>query len=321
MRRSWICVAAFAACLVSNAALAQSWPSKPIRVIVPFTPGSATDIMARTVTQRLSEQLGQPFVVENRPGAGGTLGVGAVAKADPDGHAILVHSSSYTITPTTYPNTAYDTVRDLVGITPLALLPQVLVISPAKTIGTVEDLVRAAKAKPGAMNYASAGVGTATQLNAERFRLGAGIEVVHVPFKGTPEALTEIIAGRVDYYFCPVNAVLPMIAEKTLLALAMGSTKRSAALPDLVTTLEAGVANSDYNFWVGMFVPSKTPREIVAKLHQEIAKALENKEVRDSMAKLGAEKMLMRPDEFDSYIRNEITTNAALVKAAGIPIQ
>jgi tripartite-type tricarboxylate transporter receptor subunit TctC len=317
MRRSWMWVAAFAACIASDAALAQSWPTKRVTVVVPFTAGSSTDIMARTVTQRLSEQLGQPFVVENRAGAGGTLGVGAVAKADPDGHTILVHSSSYTITPTTYPNTPYDTVRDLVGITPLALLPQVLVISPNKNIRTVQDLVRAAKAKPGAMNYASAGVGTATQLNAERFRLGAGIEVVHVPFRGTPEALTEIITGRVDYYFCPVNAVLPMIAEKQVLGLAMGSSKRSAALPDLQTTLEAGVPNSDYNFWVGMFVPSKTPREIVNRL----AKALEVKEVRESMAKLGAEPMLMRPEEFDTYIRNEITTNATVVKAAGIPIQ
>jgi len=321
MRRSWMWVAAIAVCVVSNAALAQSWPTKRVQVIVPFTAGSATDIMARTVTQRLSEQLGQPFVVENRAGAGGTIGVAAVAKADADGHTILVHSSSYTITPTTYPNTPYDTVRDLIGITPLALLPQALVISPNKGIKTVQELVRAAKAKPGTMNYASAGVGTATQLSAERFRLAAGIEAVHVPFRGTPEALTEIITGRVDYYFCPVDAVLPMITEKKVLALAMGSSKRSAALPDVQTTLEAGIANSDYNFWVGMFVPSKTPREIVNRLHQEIAKALDNKDVRDSMAKLGAESMLMRPDEFDTYIRNEITTNATLVKAAGIPIQ
>src|SRR5215831_19813693 len=181
MRRSWMWVAAVAACLVSNAALAQSWPTKRVQVIVPFTAGSATDIMARTVTQRLAEQLGQPFVVENRPGAGGTIGVASVAKADPDGYTVLVHSSSYTITPSTYPNAPYDTLRDLVGITPLAFLPQVLVISPAKHIGSVQDLVRAAKAKPGIMTYASAGVGTATQLNAERFRLGAGIEVIHVP--------------------------------------------------------------------------------------------------------------------------------------------
>jgi tripartite-type tricarboxylate transporter receptor subunit TctC len=247
--------------------------------------------------------------------------VGAVARSDPDGHTILVHSSSYTITPTTYPNTPYDTVRDLVGITPLALLPNVLVISPDKGIKTVPDLVKAAKGKPGAMNYASAGVGTATQLNAERFRMGAGIEVVHVPFKGTPEALTEVIAGRVDYYFCPVNAVLPLLESKKLLGLAMGSSKRSAALPNLATTVEAGVANSDYNFWVGMAVPAKTPRDIVNRIHQETAKALESKEVRDSMAKLGAEPMLMRLDEFAAYIDKEIKTNAVLVKAAGIKAQ
>jgi tripartite-type tricarboxylate transporter receptor subunit TctC len=325
MRRSWMWLLAIAACIAHGEAQAQtqpqSWPTKRVTVVVPFTAGSATDIMARTVAQRLSEQLGQPFVVENRPGAGGTIGVGAVARAEPDGHTILVHSSSYTITPTTYPATAYDTVRDLVGITPLALLPNVLVISPDKGIKTVPDLVKAAKAKPGGMNYASAGVGTATQLNAERFRMGAGIEVVHVPFKGTPEALTEIIAGRVDYYFCPVNAVLPLIEGRQLLALAMGSSKRSAALPNVATTVEAGVPNSDYNFWVGMVVPSKTPRDIVNRIHQETAKAIESKEVRASMAKLGAEPMLMRLDEFDSYIRNEIKTNAALVKAAGITAQ
>jgi tripartite-type tricarboxylate transporter receptor subunit TctC len=318
MTRCWMWLAAFAALIGHGEALAQAWPSKRVQVIVPFTAGSATDIMARTVARHLSEQLGQSFVVENRPGAGGTIGVGAVARAEPDGHTILVHSSSYTITPTTYPNTPYDTVRDLVGITPLALLPNVLVMSPKQDIQTVRDLVRAAKAKPGTMSYASAGVGTATHLNGERFRLGADIDVLHVPFKGTPEALTEIIAGRVDYYFCPVNAVLPMIAEKTLLALAVGSTKRSAALPDVATTVEAGVANSDYNFWVGMFMPSKTPRDVVQRLHQETAKALASKEVRDSMAQLGAELMLKQPDEFDAYIRAEIVTNAALVNAAGI---
>ena len=321
MRRSWMWLLALAACIAHGEALAQSWPTKRVTVIVPFTAGSATDIMARTVAQRLSEQLGQPFVVENRPGAGGTIGVNAVARSDPDGHTILVHSSSYTITPTTYPNTAYDTLRDLVGITPLALLPNVLVISPDKGIKTVPDLVKAGKAKPGALNYASAGVGTATQLNAERFRMGAGIEAVHVPFKGTPEALTEVIAGRVDYYFCPVNAVLPLLESKKLIGLAMGSSKRSAALPNLPTTVEAGVANSDYNFWVGMVVPAKTPRDVVTKIHQETAKALESKDVRASMAKLGAESMLMGLDEFATYIRNEINTNATLVKAAGIKVQ
>ena len=309
---------AAALCAGPGVAAAQAWPSKPVRVVVPFTAGSATDIMARTVVQRMSEQLGQPFVVEDRPGAGGTIGVGLVARAEPDGYTVLIHSSSYTITPTTYPNTPYNTERDLAGVTPLALLPQVLVISPAKGIRSVQELVKAEKAKPGAFTYASAGVGTATQLNAERFRLGAGVDAVHVPFKGTPEALTEIIAGRVDYYFCPVNAVLPLIADGKLLALAMGSSKRSAALPQVPTTVEEGVANSDYNFWVGMFVPSKTPREVVTRMQQEAAKALDAPQVVDSMKSLGAEKMLMKPDEFDAYIRVQIKTDAALVKAAGI---
>lgn len=296
----------------------QAWPAKAVRVIVPFTPGSATDIMARTVVQRMSARLGQPFVVEDRPGAGGTIGVGLTARAEPDGYTILIHSSSYTITPTTYPNTPYNTERDLSGVTPLALLPQVLVISPAKGIHSVQELVRAEKAKPGIFTYASAGVGTATQLNAERFRLGAGIQAVHVPFKGTPEALTEVMAGRVDYYFCPVNAVLPLIADGKLLGLAMGSTKRSAALPKTPTTLEEGVPNSDYNFWVGMFVPSKTPREIVHRLQQEAEKAMDAPDVMDSMKKLGAEKMVMKPEEFDAYLKKQIKTDAELVKAAGI---
>ena len=307
-----------AACAMPALAAAQAWPTKAVRVIVPFTAGSATDIMARTVVQQMSAQLGQSFVVENRPGAGGTIGVGLVARAEPDGYTVLVHSSSYTITPTTYPNTPYNTERDLSGVTPLALLPQVLVISPAKGIHSVQELVKAEKAKPGAFTYASAGVGTATQLNAERFRLGAGVEAVHVPFKGTPEALTEVLAGRVDYYFCPVNAVLPMIADGKLLALAMGSSKRSAALPNVPTTLEEGVPNSDYNFWVGMFAPSKTPREIVSRLQQEAAKAMDAPAVVASMKHLGAEKMLMKPDEFDAYIKKQIKTDAALVKAAGI---
>lgn len=306
-------------CAAPGRADAQAWPTKPVRVIVPFTAGSATDIMARTVTQRLAEQLHQSFIVENRPGAGGTIGVGLVARAEPDGYTVLVHSSSYTITPTTYPNTPYNTERDLAGVTPLALVPQVLVISPAKGIKTVQDLVRAAKAKPGVFTYASAGIGTATQLNAERFRLAAGIEAVHVPFKGTPEALTEIVAGRVDYYFCPVNAVLPLIADGKLLALAMGSTKRSAALPNVPTTLEEGVPNSDYNFWVGMFVPAKTSRAIVDRLYAETTTALDAPQVQASMKNLGAEKMLMKPAAFDTYIHNEIKTNAVLVKAAGIP--
>jgi len=314
-------LAGFAMLLAQACAWAQAWPAKPLRIIVPFTPGSATDIMARTVSEKLSAQLGQPMVVENRPGAGGTIGVGLVAKADADGYTVLVHSSSYTVTPTTYPNTSYDTLRDLTGVTPLGLLPNVLVIAPAKGIRSVKELVAAAKAKPGALNAASIGIGSATHLNAERFRLGAAIDVVNVPFKGTPEALADVMTGRVDYYFCPVNAALPLLKDGRLLGLAVGSTRRSVALPDIPTTLEAGIPDSDYNFWVGMFVPSKTPRDVVARIHAETVKALQASETKEKFGRLGAETQIFTPEGFDAYIRDEIKSNAALVKAADIKVQ
>ena len=321
MSRFWKPLAAIFFYCAHASALAQGWPTKPLRVIVPFTPGSATDIMARTVSEKLSSQLGQSVVVENRPGAGGTIGEAIVAKADPDGHTLLVHSSSYTVTPSTYQNLPFDTLRDLTGVTPLGLLPNVLVISPSKGIRSVTELIAAARAKPGALNAATIGVGSATHLNAERFRLGAGIDVVAIPFKGTPEALTEVMTGRVDYYFCPVNAALPFLKDGKLLGLAVGSTKRSVALPDLKTTLEEGIPNSDYNFWVGMFAPSKTPREVIARLYGETVKALHAPDVLEKLARLGAEPMEYDPDQFNAYIRNEIAANAVLVKAAGIKAQ
>ncbi len=318
MSRFWKTIAAVALCAAQAPAWAQAWPAKPIKVIVPFTPGSGTDIIARTVSERLSPQLGQPIVIENRPGAGGTIGAAVVAKSGPDGYTLFVHSSSYTVTPSTYRDLPYDTLRDLTGVVPLALLPNVLVMAPSKGIRSVKELVAAAKANPGSLNSASVGIGSATHLNAERFRLGAGIETVNVPFKGSPEALTEIVTGRVDFYFCPVNAVLPLLKDGKLVALAVGSTRRSLALPDLPTTLEAGVPNSDYNFWVGMFAPAKTPREVVNHLYLETAKALRAAVVRDKMARLGAEPMDYNPEQFNAYLREEIAANAALVKAAGI---
>jgi tripartite-type tricarboxylate transporter receptor subunit TctC len=311
-------IPALALTLCQAAAQAQAWPAKPIRIIVPFTPGSGTDIIARTVTERLSPQIAQPIVVENRPGAGGTIGAAVVARSEPDGYTLFVHSSSYTVTPSTYKDLPYDTLRDLTGVIPLALLPNVLVMAPSKGIRSVKELVAAAKARPGSLNSASVGVGSATHLNAERFRLGAGIETVNIPFKGSPEALTEIVTGRVDFYFCPVNAVLALLKDGKLVALAVGSTKRSLALPELPTTLEAGVPNSDYNFWVGMFAPAKTPREVVNRLYQETAKALRAPDVRAKLAGLGAEPMEYTLEKFNAYLREEIAANAALVKAAGI---
>lgn len=307
--------------LASGPAASQSFPNKALRVIVPFTAGSGTDITARAVSERISAQIGHPVVVENRPGAGGTIGQALVAKADPDGYTILMHSSSQTVTPSTYSNLPFDALRDFSGITMLANIPNILVVAPGRGFKTVQELVAAAKARPGSLNYASAGMGSATHLNAERFKLGAGIDAVHVPYKGTPEAIADLLAARVDYYFCPVVNALPLVKEGRLTALAVGSSQRSSGLPDLPTTVEAGVPNSAYNFWVGMFVPSKTPREVVARLHAETVKALQSAEVKERYARLGAELQIFSPEQFDQYLRDEVAANAVLVKAAGIKVQ
>ena len=297
---------------------AQAWPTKPVRVIVPITAGSATDIIARIVTERVAAQLGQNFVIDNRPGGTGTIGISAAAKAEADGYTALVQSSSYTVVPITYSRLDYDTVRDFVGITPLGNVPNVLVISPSKGMRSVKELIAAARAKPGSITYASIGTGSATQLSAERFRLGAGFDGVHVPFKGTPEALNDVITGRVDFYFCPVISVVQFIKEGKLVALATGSTKRSSALPDVPTTLEAGIPNSDYNFWIGMWLPIKTPRDVVDRLYAETRRALTLKSVQDKLIALGSEPAAMTPAQFDKFFQNEIALNAELVKAAGI---
>jgi tripartite-type tricarboxylate transporter receptor subunit TctC len=299
------------------AALAQAWPTKPVRVVVPVTAGSAIDIIARTVSDQLAAQLGQTFVVENRTGAGGTIGAASVAKADPDGYTILVHSSAHAIAPSTFPNLPYDVARDFTGIAPVANVPLVLIVAPDKYT-SLADLVAKAKAKPGGINYATVGAGAAAHLTAERFRLSAGFEAQQIPFRGAPEAMTEVMTGRVDFFFSPTLPTLPLLRDGKLRALAVSSSKRAAGLPDVPTTLESGFKDSDYNFWIGMFVPAKTPPDVVAKLHQETAKALQTPSVRDKLAAMGGEPMTMTAAEFGRFIHDEIAMNAALVKAAGI---
>ena len=304
--------------LVNPSPSQNNWPIKPIRVISPIGPGSAADILARTVSEQLAAQLGQPLVVENRPGAGGTLGANAVAKADADGYTILIHSVTHAIAPAAFASLPYDPVGDFAAVTPLANFPSLLVVAPSKKIGSVQELVSAARKNTGALNYASGGVGTPPHLNAERFRLSAGFEAQHVPFKSLPEALTEVMTGRVDFYFVPAFPALPLIKEGRLLALAVSSAKRLASLPDVPTTVESGFPNSEYNFWVGMFVPAKTPRDIIARLHSETVKALAVPSVREKLAKLEVEPMSMTPEQFQTYVKEEIDLNAVLAKAAGI---
>jgi tripartite-type tricarboxylate transporter receptor subunit TctC len=316
--RRTILVALALAATWTAAAQAETWPSKPIHAIIPFGPGSAVDIVPRIVFEQMASQLGQGIVVENRAGAGGTLGSAMVARAEPDGYTMLVHSSAHTITPALYPKLGYDIVRDFVTVGAIGSVPNVMIIAPSKGFKTVQDYVSAAKAKPDMSTYASLGVGSAVQMSAERFRLSAGYDSVHVPFKGGSEALTEIIAGRVDYYFCPIATAMPHIKDGRLTGLAISSPKRAAAMPEIPTTLESGYVDSDYTFWMGIFMPAKTPPDIVAKMNQELVKALAAPSVKERLAKLGVEPMPLTAAEFDAQVKSEIGVYAVFAKKAGL---
>ncbi len=304
------------------ASLAQAgYPSKPIRVIVPFAAGSTTDIIARAIADKMSQSMGQQLVIDNRGGASGTIGQAAVAQAAPDGYTIMIHSSSHTVSPSTFAKLPFDTTADFAGVTPISSTPNVLVISPAKNIKTLQELLAAARAKPGSMNFASAGQGSATHLNAEKFKLAAKIDATNIPFKGSAEAVTEVMAGRVDYYFSPIAPVIGQIRNGQLVPLAVGSPKRASALAQVPTTAEAGVPGSEFNFWIGMMAPGKTPRDIVNRLHDEVVKALNTPEVKERFAALGADAWTLKPEQFDAYIKEEIKSNAVLVKAAGLEVK
>lgn len=299
------------------------WPkSGPIKLVVPFTAGSGTDVVARTLAEKLAPLLGAQIVIENKPGAGGTLGAAQVAKAPADGYTALIHSSGHLVNPALYPKLAYDTLKDFDGITTLASLPNVLVVSPAKGYKDVADLVAHVKAKPDAYAYGSAGNGSATHMNAEQFRVNAGIKALHVPFRGTPEALTETIAGRIDWFFAPLISALPLIKDGKLQALAVGTSARSPVLPNVPSLTETpGLKDAAYQFWVGLFVAAKTPRAIVEKLHAETVKVLLMADVKERLEKLGAAPMPMSQPAFEKFLEDETAAATRLVKAAGIRIE
>ncbi len=305
----------------SGAVLAQASPSKPIKFIVPFTAGSATDIVARTVGDAMGKSMGQPIVIENKPGAGGTIAAAQVARSEPDGYTLLVHSSGHALNPALYPNPGYDTLKDLTGITTLAAVPNVLVVNPAKGWKTQADLVAAVKAKPGTFNYASAGVGSATHMNAEIFRMQTGIDALHVPYKGTPDAMSNVIGGSNDWFFAPLASALPLIKDGKLQALSVSTKARAATLSQVPTSVEAGVPGSDYTLWVGMIAPSATPPALIKKLHDEALKALASPETRERLSKLGADPFPMSPEAFNAYIKTEMDTAARIAKVANLKAQ
>lgn len=315
--RSLAC--ALAATLLPLTPAAQGgYPTKPIRVVVPFAAGSTTDIIARAIADRMAASMGQQLVIDNRGGASGTIGQQAVATAAPDGYTIMIHSSSHTVSPSTFARLPFDTLGDFAGVTPVASVPNVLVVSPSKNLRTLQDLLGLARATPAGLNFASAGQGSATHLNAEKFRVAAGIKATNIPFKGSAEAVTEVMSGRVDYYFSPIAPVIGNIRAGQLVPLAVGSPRRASVLPEVPTTAEAGVPGSEFNFWIGMMAPAKTPRDVVDRLQAEVVKALATPEVRERFTQLGVDAWTMKPAEFDAYIRTEIASNAQLVKDAGL---
>lgn len=314
-----VALAAAALSLFATPVWAQ-FPDHPVRVIAAFPPGSGVDIIARIVSDKLNQELKGTFVVENRVGAGGTIAEAVVAKSAPDGYTVLVNSSSHSANSLLYKSLSYDPLKDLVPVASLAILPNVLVVSGNNTKGldSVAKLVAYGKAHPGQLTYASAGVGSATHMNDEKFRIRAGIQAVHIPFKGTPDAMNEIMAGRVDYMFTPIVSAISLIKSGKLKALSVAAAQRSPELPDVPTTTEAGVADSDYVFWVGMLAPAKTPKAVVDKLNGAVAKVLSTPEMKDKMGTLGATPFIMKPDAYQAYIQKEFVENTELVQKAGI---
>jgi tripartite-type tricarboxylate transporter receptor subunit TctC len=299
-------------------AQAQSWPTKPLRAFIPFGPGSATDLIPRALFDGLAAELGQPIVVENRGGAGGTIAGNAVVRAEPDGYTMLATSVAVTVAPWIVPNMPYDTAKELAGVLMIGQNSDVMIAPVQRGWKTVQDLVAAGKAKPGSINYASAGVGSGTHLNAEKFRLAAGIDAVHIPYKGGAEALADIISGRVDFYFCPISTALPFIADRRVAALAVSTPMRSADLPDVPTTVEAGYPQSEVTVWYGIFMPAKTPRAIIDRFHDAGAKVLATPATRQKLRQLVVDPMPMTPAEMDRFVAEEIAANGRLIKAAGI---
>jgi tripartite-type tricarboxylate transporter receptor subunit TctC len=301
-------------CAMSSAVLAQAWPTRPVRTISPFSAGAASELVARIVLEVVSRQVGQSFVIDNRPGAGGSVGAAAVAKAEPDGYTVLLNSSTLSSQVVLNKSLPYEPVRDFAPVILLGIQPSVLVAAPSKGWKSVADLVAAAKAKPGDVTYASAGLGSASHIAAERLRLAANIDVRHIPFRGPVEAFTEVISGRLDFYYLPIAPALPNIKTNKVVALAVSTPTRAVLLPDVPTVVEAGYSSAQYLFWNGLAFPARTPRAIIDKLHDETRKALSLPVVQERLATLGVQPMQMSVDEFTKFVRDDVMSTVKLAK-------
>lgn len=310
------------ALLVSAAtACAQSYPGKPIRIVVPFAPGGGADIIARILGQKMTENWGQQVVIDNRAGASGNIGAEIVVKAGPDGYTLLMASSALAINPSVYKSVPYDAVKDFAPITQPGLLPNILVVHPSVPVKTVRDLVTLARSKPGQLSYASAGAGTGTHLAAEMFKIMAGVDMVHVPYKGGGALITDLLGGQVALTFATLPSVMPYVKSGRLRAVAMTTTKRWPGLPEVPTVAESGFRGFEISTWIGLLAPAGTPRDVVNKLHGEVVRILRLADVRERFNDLGIEPVGDTPDHFLQYIKSELAKYAKVVKESGARLE
>lgn len=305
----------------TSGALAQSYPNKPVRIVVAFTPGSSTDIIGRAVAAKLQDVWGQPVVVENRPGAGGTVGSEFVLRSDADGYTLLANSSAHAANPGLYKEMRYDTMRDFVNLALLGGGPNVLITGADSGLKTLGDFVKAAKASPGKLNFASAGTGSGTHFNLEKLKIATGVDVQHVPYKGTPEAIGDTIANRTCCYWAPLNAALPQVNGGKAVALAISSAQRSPLLPSVPTVAEQGYPGFDYTLWVGLWGPAKMPADVAAKINKDVNAALASPDLRDRLTKLGTVPGNLTIPQFTDFVKKEIEETSKILQAAGIKPQ
>ena len=300
---------------------AQQYPAKAVRMIVGFPAGGTSDIMARLTGQKLSEAWGQTFIIDNRPGAGGNIGTELVAKAAPDGYTLLVSpGSTLTSNPAVYSKVPFDTVRDFAPVTIIAGVPNALVVHPSLPVANVKELIALAKSRPGQLAYASTGAGQSTHLSAELLKTSAGINLIHVPYKGSAPALTDIVAGQVSVMFDNLPSVLPFIKSGRLKPLAVSSAARSRALPEIPTVAESGVPGFDVTVWFAVLAPAATPRDIVNRLNTEVVKAINTSDMRQRLAQQGADPIGNTPEEFSAVIKRDLAKWAKVVKDANIKL-
>jgi len=311
----WLAVAALAASSVATAQ--DGFPAKAVRIIVPFSTGSQTDLLARMVGQKMSENWAQPVLIENRPGAGGVVAASSVATANPDGHTLLFHSNGFAATAALYSKLPYDTLKDFASVSQVASSPVVLVVAPSLNIRSVKELIALARQRPGQVNFGSAGIGSGTHLAAELFKLAVLIDVVHVPYKGTPEALTETTTGRIQFFFSPMMPAMPFVRDGRLLALGVTTAQRSPALPDVPSVSEA-VPGYEYDGWFAMWAPANTPKPVINQLSKEVARALDVPDTKDRMLRDGLVPKSSTPEELTNLTRAQIERMRALVNAAGL---